>query len=139
MQIADLRVLLRLPVPEVDPHVGCNLTTAAMMMNLISGFSVWLFQTGDARQIEEREAETGRPHSGWRFKSFIQTYWPTLPPESGSTELVAERLYEVRNSLAHDLGVHDNPRHDKPRTVHLAKHPCPRKTSWTWNGTSCTR
>jgi hypothetical protein len=34
MQIADLRVLLRLPLPELDPDAGLNFTAAAMMLNL---------------------------------------------------------------------------------------------------------
>ncbi len=59
MQIADLRLLFRLPVEELDPHVGCNLTTAAMMLNVISGFSVWFFQT-DARARRKRAESFGR-------------------------------------------------------------------------------
>jgi hypothetical protein len=40
MQFADLRVLLRLPDPNLAPNIGCNFTAAAMMTNLISGFSI---------------------------------------------------------------------------------------------------
>jgi hypothetical protein len=122
MQIADLRVLMRLPIPELDPHVGCNLTAAAMMMNLISGFSVWLFHTDEAQRIELLEAKSGFPKSGQRFKGFVKTYWPTLPPEPTNRGQVAERLYAVRNSLAHDLGVRDDPQQQEPRAVRLAKH-----------------
>jgi hypothetical protein len=39
----------------------------------------------------------------------VQAYWPRLDPEPPSAEGVAQRLYDVRNSLAHDLGVKNNP------------------------------
>lgn len=80
-----------------------------MMPNLISGFSVWFFQTEEVAEIERSEAaKGGRRESAWRFKSFVKAYWPQLDPEPASAEGTAQRLYEVRNSLAHDLGVHDN-------------------------------
>lgn len=121
MQIADLRLLFRLPVPELDPNVGCNLTAAAMMLNLISGFSVWFFQTDEAKEIQRREAKEGR-QSGLRFKGFVKAYWPTIPPEPASAEVVGNRLYEVRNSLAHDLGIRDDPKQTEERIVELGKH-----------------
>jgi hypothetical protein len=80
-----------------------------MTLNLISGFSVWFFQTDEVAEIERSEAaKGGRRESAWRFKSFVKAYWPQLDPEPASAEGTAQRLYEVRNSLAHDLGVHDN-------------------------------
>ena len=121
MQIADLRLLFRLPVKELDPHVGCNLTTAAMMLNVISGFSVWFFQTDEAAEIRSLEAADGNRRSRKRFIGFVTAYWPRVPPEP-SPDLVAERLYEVRNSLAHDLGVYEDPKQEHPRIVKLAKH-----------------
>jgi hypothetical protein len=45
MQIEDLRLLLRLPVPDLEPDVGCDLATAALILNMVSGFSVWLYET----------------------------------------------------------------------------------------------
>jgi len=92
MQIADLRVLFRLPVEELDPNVGGNLTAAAMMLNVISGCSVWFFQTEQAAKIQAREAADGRRLSGERFVGFIKEYWPQIPPEP-SPENVAKRLY----------------------------------------------
>jgi hypothetical protein len=121
MQVADLRLLMRLPVPELEPDVGCNLTLAAMLLNLISGFSVWFFETDEAATIRADE-RTGRPHSKKRFLGFVTTYWPEIGPESNSAQ-AAERLYEVRNSLIHDLGARNEPEQDEARVVRLAKAP----------------
>ena len=121
MQFADLRLLFRLPVEELDPNVGCNLTAAAMMLNVISGCSVWLFQTEEAAEIQAREAADGSRRSRERFVGFIKEYWPQIPPEP-PPENVAKRLYEVRNSLSHDLGAYDDPKQKHPRIVSLAKH-----------------
>src|SRR3989442_329924 len=78
MQIADLRLLFRLPIPELDPHVGCNLTTAAMMLNVISGFSVWFFETDEAAEIRSLELAAGNRRSKRRFIAFVQAYWSQL-------------------------------------------------------------
>lgn len=122
MQFADLRLLLRLPVPELEPHVGCNLTAASMMLNVISGFSVWLYHTEKAGEIRDEEIRARKRLSGKRFKGFVEEYWPPDAPGPSAAD-VAERLYEVRNSLAHDLGVGDDPGQDKARKIRLAKRP----------------
>jgi hypothetical protein len=120
MQIADLRLLFRLPVEELDPAVGCNFTVAAMMLNLISGFSVWFFHTDDAARIRAEEERRGFRLSGQRFKGFVKEYWPRIEPEPAPEE-VARRLYSVRNSLAHTLGVNEDPHDNNPSNVSLAK------------------
>lgn len=120
MQIADLRLLFRLPVEELDPGVGCNFTVAAMMLNLISGFSVWFFHTDDAARIRAEEERRGLRLSGQRFKGFVREYWPRIEPEPAPEE-VARRLYDVRNSLAHSLGVNEDPCDNNPSNVSLAK------------------
>jgi hypothetical protein len=120
MQIADLRVLFRLPVEELDPRVGCNFTAAAMMLNLTSGFSRWFFHTEEAAEIAAEESRDGNPRSARRFRGFVEAYWPQLPPEPPSAE-VAERLYAVRNSLSHDLGVGEVPAGEEPEDIRLAK------------------
>lgn len=122
MQVADLRVLLQLPVPELDPDVAGNLTTTAAILNLISGFSVWLFETEAAATIRALEEKTGRRHSRRRFTGFVTEYWPRVPPEQ-SPDWVAERLYLTRNSLVHDLGATDDPDRSQPRTMVLGKIP----------------
>lgn len=122
MQIADIRLLFRLPAKELDPHVGCNLTAAEMMLNMISGFSRWFFQTEEAAAIREEEQNDGKPRSRRRFIGLVEAYWPQVAPEQ-SPDWVAERLYRVRNSLVHDLGVTDDPKQTDARTVRLGKGP----------------
>jgi hypothetical protein len=122
MQIADIRLLFRLPANDLDPHVGCNLTAAAMMLNMISGFSRWFFQTDEAAAIRDEEQKDGNPRSRRRFIGFVEAYWPQVAPEQPAV-WVAERLYIVRNSLVHDLGVTDDARQTDPRTVRLGKGP----------------
>jgi hypothetical protein len=122
MQIADIRVLFRLPVSELDPGVGCNLTAAAMMLNMISGFSRWFFHTEKATEIREQEQNDGKPRSRRRFVGFVEAYWPQVAPEQAPA-WVAERLYRIRNSLVHDLGVTDDPKQTDARTVRLGKGP----------------
>lgn len=123
MQVADLRVLFRLPVAQLDPYVGCNFTAAAMMLNLISGFSRWFFHTDEAAQILAEEERRGWPLSRQRFMGFVEAYWPRVEPEPPPRH-VAERLYGVRNSLAHDLGVGDSAAKEA-ELVGLAKRPMP--------------
>jgi hypothetical protein len=120
MQFADLRVLFRLPVEELDPNVGCNLTTAAMMLNVVSGCSVWFFHTEKAQGIRAEEERCGHPLSRRRFIGFVEKYWPQIPPEPAPAT-VASRLYDVRNSLAHTLGVSDEPEDENPSRVSLGK------------------
>jgi hypothetical protein len=122
MLFADLRLMLRLPAPSLEPDVGMNVTAAAMMMNIISGFSVWLFQTDEAKRIEAEEAKRKGQQklSGQRFKGFVTAYWPRLDPEP-EPAVVAARLYKVRNALAHALGV-DDVDDPKARSVSLRKH-----------------
>lgn len=122
MQVADLRLLMRLPAPELEPDVGCNLTLAAMLLNLISGFSVWFFETDEATTIRADEERNGRPLSKRRFLGFVTTYWPRIGPEFDPAQ-AAERLYEVRNSLVHDLGARDDPQQEETRVIPLAKAP----------------
>jgi len=120
MQFADLRLLLRLPVPELEPHVGCNLTAASMMLNVISGFSRWFYRTERAAKIMEKETKKGHALSAERFKGFVEEYWPQEATGPSAAE-VAKRLYEVRNSLAHDLGARDPERPGEAQHITLSK------------------
>jgi hypothetical protein len=77
MQFQDIRVLLRLPDPQIAPNVGCNFTAAAMLTNLISGFSVWFFHTPYARgKIEKEERKRKQGLSKRRFLGFVRAYYP---------------------------------------------------------------
>ena len=59
MQFADLRVLLRLPNELLAPQVGCNFTATEMILNQISGFSIWFFQNArrSASSAERQSAK----------------------------------------------------------------------------------
>jgi hypothetical protein len=120
MQVADLRVLFRLPIDVLDPDVGCNFTAATMMLNLISGFSRWFFHNDEAVEIAAQESKDGKPRSARRFIGFVKAYWPELPPEPSPRES-AGRLYAVRNSLSHDLGVGEVSPGEETLEIRLAK------------------
>ncbi len=108
MQFEDIRVLLRLPDPQIAPNVGCNFTAAAMLTNLISGFSVWFFHTPYARgKIEKEERKRKQGLSGKRFLGFVRAYYPRQLQEP-SLATIATQLYAARNVLAHNLGIDDS-------------------------------
>jgi hypothetical protein len=107
MQFADLRVLLRLPDPALAPNVGCNFTAAAMITNLISGFSIWFFHTPYAKgRLEPIEKKRKQALSGKRFKGFVRAYYPRQLQEP-SLATIADYLYDARNVLSHNLGIDD--------------------------------
>ena len=96
MQFADLRVLLQLPLGNFK--AGCNFAACAVLLNLLSGFSVCLFDAS----VEALASQKGR---GRRFKDLlVQTYpWNAEPWPSREC---SKWLYEMaRNPLAHSLGI----------------------------------
>lgn len=122
MQFADIRVLLRLPQTELDPHVGCNFTAAAAILSQISGFSIWFFHNSAAKRIEgrERNRNARAPFSGPRFKSFVRSYYPRAIGEP-TVATVANHLYDCRNVLSHVLGVGEVIRTQRPRQMDIVK------------------
>lgn len=108
MQFQDIRVLLRLSDPCLAPNVGCNFTAAAMLTNLISGFSVWFFHTPYARSwLEPEEKKRKQGLSAKRFTGFIRAYFPRQLQEP-TKRTIAKHLYAARNVLAHNLGIDDS-------------------------------
>ena len=96
MQFADLRVMLQLPWGEFN--AGCNFAAATVMLNLLSGFSVCLFEAS-------KEALEHTARRGPRFKSCLQQYYPWNGEEC-SSEQASQWLYQIfRNPLVHSLGV----------------------------------
>jgi hypothetical protein len=96
MQFVDVRVLLRLPKSGLP--AGGNFATAAVLFNLLSGFSVCLYNAGPASITE-------RGTSAKRFKGMLRSYFPwndlSVRPKTG-----ADVLYQfARNPLAHALGL----------------------------------
>ncbi len=120
MQFADLRALLRLPHDEVAPNIGCNVTAAAMILNQISGFSIWFFHTPYAQTFIKPEKKRKMPLAGRRFRGFVRAYYPRSLGEPTLTT-VARRLYEVRNLLSHNLGVTDLDKSSRRRGIGLMK------------------
>ncbi len=95
MLFEDIRTLLRLPF---DDLVGCNFTTAAMLFNIIAGFSV-CFYNASIKAIRQKGDR------GKRFKELLIKYYPwqneSISPKEGS-----ELLYsQTRNPLANSLGL----------------------------------
>jgi hypothetical protein len=122
MQFADMRALLRLPSDDVAPGVGCNFTMGAMLFNQISGFSIWMFHNRQAQRIktEERKKKRRDPLAGKRFKAFVRAYYPRRPGEP-AISTIADKLYETRNVLSHNLGVGDMKSGSRRREVALMK------------------
>jgi hypothetical protein len=122
MQFSDLRALLRLPSDQIAPKVGCNLTAAAMIFNQISGFSIWFFHNRQAQVIlgRERKRKAKTPFSGQRFKGFVRAYYPRAIGEP-ALRSIADKLYEARNLLSHNLGVGDLKSGSRRREVAFAK------------------
>jgi hypothetical protein len=122
MQFSDLRALLRLPSDQIAPQVGCNLTAAAMIFNQISGFSIWFFHSRQAQVIlgRERKQKAKTPFSGQRFKGFVRAYYPRAIGEP-RLRAVADKLYDARNLLSHNLGVGDLKPGSRRRDVAFAK------------------
>lgn len=90
---AEVRVLLRLPLPEVGIAEGCTYAAAAALCNLISGISMTLYTPRD-------------PKSGHAkvFRELLKEYYPWELREFRSEKVRV--IYElVRNPLAHSLGV----------------------------------
>jgi hypothetical protein len=91
MQIADLRVLLRLPTKRLP--AGCNFTAAALIFNLIAGSSVCFYNTSE-KTMEDR------PPAGKHFRGLLEQYsrgapgpWPqrTGRASCGSTRGIRSR------------------------------------------------
>jgi hypothetical protein len=120
MQFADLRVLLRLPQTEIAPHVGCNFTATAMIVNQISGFSVWFFHNRYAQRLEREERKRRTIMSRRRFLGFVRAYYPRSPAEP-TIQTIANRLYDTRNLLSHNLGISDLDRKRRRQEIGLVK------------------
>jgi hypothetical protein len=126
MQFQDLRVLLRLPDPALAPNVGCNFTAAALVTNLISGFSIWFFHNRYAKRLEPEEKRRKQVLSARRFKGFIRAYYPRQLHEP-TVATIAGHLYDARNVLSHNLGIDDaswrtrERKRSRRRTISLVK------------------
>ena len=58
MQFADIRLLLRLPIPRSGLEAGCNFACAAVLFNTIAGASVCFYEASENALVNR--AERGR-------------------------------------------------------------------------------
>jgi hypothetical protein len=96
IQIADLRVLLRLPTKRLPAE--CNFTAAAMLFNLIAGASVCFYNASEKTMKRP-------PPAGKHFRGVLEECFPwdagTVAAKDG-----ARVLWKYsRNPLAHNLGL----------------------------------
>lgn len=99
MQFADLHVALQLAAPSIDPHVGLNLTTAALLFSLVAGASTLLYEPN-------WQAFKSGAGSGSRFKAALEEAYPWQADDAISGVAAAELLYRwARNPLVHSLGI----------------------------------
>ncbi len=100
MQFDDLRVMLHLPTNEFA--AGCNFAVASLLMNLISGFSVVLYDDPDPSM----PAATEPGMRGPRFCHLVRDYFPHDPQIEPAKRTFIDILYRfTRNSLTHALGL----------------------------------
>ena len=98
VQLAEVRDMLRLPMPEVGLESGQNFAAAASLVNLIAGASVWFYDASTAG-LSDRD-------SGRRFRETLAAYWPWDDGEIVDRAEGTRLLYEcVRNPLAHGFGM----------------------------------
>jgi hypothetical protein len=95
MQFGDLRALLRLPTKSL-PN-GCNFVAASCLFNLLSGFSVCLFDASESSLT----ATTG---SGKRLKRLLLAHFPWPPGMQPATSVDIFYTW-ARNPLTHALGL----------------------------------
>src|SRR4051794_5258958 len=71
MHMADLRVLLAMPIPSCGFDGGCNLTATALLCSVVSGASTLFFEAS-----LESVRSGARRDSGERFKEVMKLYYP---------------------------------------------------------------
>ena len=117
MQFADVRSMLRLPLPEqgiIDGagYGGCNFAVATVLCNLVSGISVTAFRPSSLNN--------NRIGSARVFRQLLENFYPW--EQGGNGIEGAEALYSYfRNPLTHALGV----QHGQSYRIRISKSPSP--------------
>jgi hypothetical protein len=103
-QLTDIHAMLRLPI-QGDPGLqgGCNLAIAQVLLSIVGGASVTLYEPG---------ALTRRGDRTRLFKAILTNHYPWQDESHISGALLradaADKLYDLfRNPLTHSLGVID--------------------------------
>lgn len=98
MQLADLQMLLRFPMPEHGLNAGCNLLTGATALNFISGVSVLFYEAS----IVDFRSQTRR---GQRFLALLNEFYPFEEDDPDPGDAGDLLYYAARNPLVHTFGV----------------------------------
>jgi hypothetical protein len=113
--LPTIHAMLRLPRPEVDIAEGCNFSIVAVLMNVISGVSVVLYEPPANRQA------TGR-----KFVETVTGFYPWDAESVGATnnrDEGAAILYgSFRNPMAHAFGFQE-PEPPGPLSVPIENGP----------------
>lgn len=90
----DVHAMLRLPEPDCRIEVGCNFAIAQVLLSVVSGASVILYEHSG--------------HKGMRFKGVLEHYYPWADEPIARRDDIehARQMYSLfRNPLTHDLGL----------------------------------
>ena len=113
MQVADVRDMLRLPMPDVGLESGQNFAATAMLVNLIAGASIWFYDASEDGLANRRDR-------GRRYCKTLDAYWP-WDGEIVEPAVGIQVLYDhVRNPLAHAFGM---PGVDDGTVISIRKSP----------------
>jgi len=116
MQLADVRDLLRLPLPDHGLDSGQNFSAAATLVNLIGGASVWFYDASE-------EGLSNRQDRARRYDGVLKKYWAWDDGEAVSAGVGGSVLYSyARNPLAHSFGMPD-PADDDGIIIRIVKRP----------------
>ena len=110
VHLQDVHAMMRLPLPEQDISAACNFAISAVLLNVISGLSVTLYDP------------TTQDHRGQLFVELAKDFYPWDREPSGAVVNArgAQLLYQCyRNPLAHHLGS------DSPASISR------QRTGWT--------
>jgi len=102
MQIADLRTLLKLPLPELGLNDGANLAAASLLFNFIAGCSVCFYDAS-------RQGRHSRRGRGKRFQDLLRDFFPWQGEQFSKTQGIKALYESARNPLAHSLGLDSPP------------------------------
>jgi hypothetical protein len=90
----DVHAMLRLPEPDCQIEAGCNFAIAQVLLSVVSGASVTLYEHSG--------------HKGVRFRGVLEHYYPWAdePIATRDDSEHARQMYSLfRNPLTHDLGL----------------------------------
>lgn len=112
MQFADLRTMLRLPIPKAGLEAGCNFVTASIIFNIIAGASVCFYDASETAFKEEK---------GKRFQKVLKSFYPWQDEPLSKDEGVLILYKKARNPLVHSLGLDTPPKDSGGQQIFIDK------------------